>query len=278
MRNCASEVPANLPGETPGFWLGLSCRLNASYNCPMVLFTQTSFSATGVQSLCWRGDDLVDWVGGGRVFATDGTERPARVRYGYRFDAATTSPDGRFAVIYERMGTKGLLLDDGRIVRELNRSFDFANAHEFPVVLFNDQGRPRPARALPRTCLPSRTGGGGKRATPDRICGSHPLGRLPFAVGGEPPWQAAAQRWLDVASARRCGVFRCRASACRPPSPSTTAKPFITRPIRAWRSKIRPVGGTMTASQWRTQPSPNRMASRTTPNPVLAGKVWRFTM
>jgi hypothetical protein len=45
------------------------------------------------------------------------------VRYGYRFDAATASPDGRFAVIYERLGTKGLLLDDGQIVRELDRSF-----------------------------------------------------------------------------------------------------------------------------------------------------------
>ena len=108
----------------------------------MALFTQTSFSATGVQSLCWRGDDLVDWVGGGRVFASDGTERPARGRYGYRFDAATASPDGRFAVIYERLGTKGLLLDDGRIVRELNRSYYQAEAYDYPVCLFNDpEGR-----------------------------------------------------------------------------------------------------------------------------------------
>jgi hypothetical protein len=72
----------------------------------MALFTQSSFRATGIRSLCWRGDQLVDWVGGGRAFASDGTERPARVNYGYRFDAATASPDGRFAVIYERLGTK----------------------------------------------------------------------------------------------------------------------------------------------------------------------------
>ena len=104
----------------------------------MALFTQYEFNAAGVRSLCWRGDELVDWVGGGRVFTSDGTERPARVRYSYRFDAATASPDGRFAVIYERLGTKGLLLDDGRIVRELNRSFYHAHAYEFPVALFND--------------------------------------------------------------------------------------------------------------------------------------------
>jgi hypothetical protein len=108
----------------------------------MALFTQYGFSAAGVRSLCWRGDELVDWVCGGHVFTSDGAERPARVRYGYRFDAATASPDGRFAVIYERLGTKGLLLHDGRIVRELNRSFDFADAYEYPVALFNDpEGR-----------------------------------------------------------------------------------------------------------------------------------------
>jgi hypothetical protein len=104
----------------------------------MALFTQCSFSATGIRSLCWRGDQLVDWVGGGRAFAADGTEQPAKVRYAYRFDAATASPDGRFAVIYERLGTKGLLLRDGEILRELDRSFYQAGAYEYPVALFND--------------------------------------------------------------------------------------------------------------------------------------------
>jgi hypothetical protein len=76
----------------------------------MALFTQFSFNAAGIRSLCWRGDQLIDWVSGGRVFAADGTEQPAKVRYAYRFDTATASPDGRFAVINEKLGTKGLLL------------------------------------------------------------------------------------------------------------------------------------------------------------------------
>jgi hypothetical protein len=104
----------------------------------VVLFAQSSFSGKGIHSLCWRGDELVDWVGGGRAFTLDGTERPPKRLYGYRFDAATASPDGRYAVIYERLGTKGLLLQDGRIVRELDRSFDFADMYEYPVTLFND--------------------------------------------------------------------------------------------------------------------------------------------
>lgn len=68
----------------------------------------------------------------------DGTERRASVYYPYRFDAAKVSPDGRFAVIYERLGTKGVLVDNGKIVREINRSYYFAGEYEYPVALFND--------------------------------------------------------------------------------------------------------------------------------------------
>jgi hypothetical protein len=104
----------------------------------MALFKQFSFNATDVRSLCWRGDQLIDWVGGGRVFAADGTEHPSNIRYAYGFDAATASPDGRFAVIYKKLGTKGLLLRDGEILRELDRSYYFAETYEYPVALFND--------------------------------------------------------------------------------------------------------------------------------------------
>jgi hypothetical protein len=106
----------------------------------MALFTQHSFAAAGVRSLCWRGDELVDWVSGGRAFALDGTEKRASINYAYSFDAATASPDGHFAVIYERQGTKGLVLRDGKILRELNRSFYRANVYEYPVALFHEPG------------------------------------------------------------------------------------------------------------------------------------------
>ena len=89
-----------------------------------------SFPAKGIRSLCWRGDELIDWVGGGRRFALDGAEHRAAVYYSYVFDAAIASPDGRFAVIYQNCGTKGLLLEDGKIVRELNRSYYCADAYE----------------------------------------------------------------------------------------------------------------------------------------------------
>ena len=101
-------------------------------------FTRTEIASPSgrVCSLVWRGDELVDWVAGGRVFALDGSMRERPVHYSYRFDAAVGSPSGRYSVIYERCGTKGLLLREGQIVRELNRSFYYADVYEYPVCLF----------------------------------------------------------------------------------------------------------------------------------------------
>ncbi len=93
--------------------------------------------AKGVRSLCWQGDELVDWVSGGNRYSLDGTSSRAYVNYGYRFDRAAVSPDGQYAVIYEGLGTKGLLLKNGEILREINRSYYHADVYGYPIVLFN---------------------------------------------------------------------------------------------------------------------------------------------
>ena len=66
------------------------------------------------------------------------------------------------AVIYERLGTKGLLLDDGRIVRELDRSFYDADVFE-PDWSISD-GRVLPRIALKTTAV-SNSGGNGRPLT-----------------------------------------------------------------------------------------------------------------
>jgi hypothetical protein len=45
------------------------------------------------------------------------------------------SPSGEFAVIYTRLGTKGLVLHRGKIIREINRSFYHADVYEYPIGL-----------------------------------------------------------------------------------------------------------------------------------------------
>jgi hypothetical protein len=89
-----------------------------------------------VASLVWCGDELVDWVAGGVRYGLDGSSTSASRFYAYRFDAAVGTPDGEWAVLYTRLGTKGLLLRNHDLVRELDRSYYCADAYEFPVALW----------------------------------------------------------------------------------------------------------------------------------------------
>ena len=93
--------------------------------------------ARGARSLAWDGDELVDWVAGGVRHSLDGESSQPGIVYAYGFDAVSTSPSGEYQVIYTRLGTKGLVLRRGQLVREINRSYYFADDYEYPVVLFS---------------------------------------------------------------------------------------------------------------------------------------------
>lgn len=103
----------------------------------MFKIEQTHIPApNGVTSLCWDGETLVDWVSGGYRYYLNGHVEPNQVLYGFIFDAAVISPTGEYAAIYVKQGTKALILNRGRIIRELNRSFSEADAYEYPIALF----------------------------------------------------------------------------------------------------------------------------------------------
>lgn len=95
-----------------------------------------------VSSLCWNGAALIDWAGGNRIIDLQDGDKGTNVNWAYRFDAAAQSANGRYAAIYERFGTKALLLDGGKLVRELNRSFYCAEDYEYPIsFLIDPNGR-----------------------------------------------------------------------------------------------------------------------------------------
>ncbi len=103
--------------------------------CPPA-FTEVRLAATSVLSLCWDGDELVDWVGGGARWTLQGNFTDARIRPAFSFDMAATLPGRDYAVVYKRLGTKALLLENGRGVREIDRSYYFAESYEYPIALF----------------------------------------------------------------------------------------------------------------------------------------------
>jgi hypothetical protein len=88
-----------------------------------------------VRSLCWEGDELVDYAGDGARFRLDGSVANATINWAYRFDSAVRSRDGSYRVIYEKLGTKGLVLRGNRCIREINRSFYHAHVYEYPVAI-----------------------------------------------------------------------------------------------------------------------------------------------
>jgi len=93
-----------------------------------------------VRSLCWHGDELVDWAGGGARFGLDGSMVRAGINWAYRFDNAITSRDGNYRVIYETLGTKGLVLRGNKCLREINRSFYHAHVYEYPIAILELPG------------------------------------------------------------------------------------------------------------------------------------------
>lgn len=87
------------------------------------------------KSLVWQGDELVSGVGGGRRWGRDGLERKSSFAWSFPFDAGTTSVSGPYSAVYQERGTKGVLLEGERVVRELNRSYYLAPDYDYPLAL-----------------------------------------------------------------------------------------------------------------------------------------------
>lgn len=91
-------------------------------------------------SLCWSGDALADVVAGNLRYALDGSVRDPSIRYGYRFDRAVVSADGRYSVLYESLGTAGLVLDGDRVLRQVQRDYYHADVYDAPMALLTLPG------------------------------------------------------------------------------------------------------------------------------------------
>lgn len=100
-----------------------------------------TIEANHLQTIDWLDGRIIDWVSAGQQYSLDGQQKQlAKYHFPFSFDGSTTSRDGRYAFIYKRLGTKGLLLKNGEILREINRPYYFAESYEYPAAffLFND--------------------------------------------------------------------------------------------------------------------------------------------
>jgi hypothetical protein len=90
----------------------------------------------------WVNNRIVDWKGGGK-FLDAGRENVGGISRLYQgdFDASITSPNGEYQFIYKRLNTKGLLLKQGQLIREINRSYYHAERYEYPAAFVEYEGR-----------------------------------------------------------------------------------------------------------------------------------------
>ncbi|MGW2382543.1 hypothetical protein [Streptomyces sp. NPDC001658] len=86
------------------------------------------------KSLVWQGDELVS-AAGGRGLGRGGVEREEALAESYYFDAGTTSASGRYSALYHERGIEGVLLERGRVVRELHRFDELAGDYDYPLAL-----------------------------------------------------------------------------------------------------------------------------------------------
>ena len=88
-------------------------------------------------ALGWVGSSLIDWSRN-VVYYNPHNKGNHRNKYSYgnRFNGVKSINDGEYVVIYEKLGTKGLILKNGTLIREINRSYYCADVYEYPVAVF----------------------------------------------------------------------------------------------------------------------------------------------
>jgi hypothetical protein len=95
-------------------------------------------AAPGARSLVWHDGGLVDVAAGWRHYALDSSAPASRyTRYGPGFDAAVVARAGDIVALVASTGTKAVLLEpSGKVIRELNRRYYYAEAYRYPLALF----------------------------------------------------------------------------------------------------------------------------------------------
>ena len=96
-----------------------------------------------VSTLIWEQGYIVDMTTK-RQASLEGVVSQSAWIMTYRFDRATgfRHRDGFWSAVYENHGTKAVLMKNGSVHRELNRSYYCAGAYDYPITIAaNQSGR-----------------------------------------------------------------------------------------------------------------------------------------
>jgi len=94
-----------------------------------------------LKTICWLNSTIIDWASAGKQYTLDGkTDQLGENSFDFG-DSAITSADGQYAFIFQKLGTKGRLLKNGALLREINRSSYYADVYEYPAAFVTFNGK-----------------------------------------------------------------------------------------------------------------------------------------
>lgn len=101
-----------------------------------------TLEAYGLRTLDWFQGKVIDWNSAGTQYDVNGEKKQLqRSHFGFVCDASISSKNGEFVFIYQKLGTKGLLLKNGKLHREINRSYYQHSVYEYPAAFLTYKNR-----------------------------------------------------------------------------------------------------------------------------------------
>lgn len=99
-------------------------------------YTSVEIPCKETSTLAWWGKDLIDTTSD-QVLKLDGSFSRRTFSQGYPFDRGlcVEAAGSVWTVAYDNRGTKAGLLKNGKLQRELNRSYYCAKAYDYPIAL-----------------------------------------------------------------------------------------------------------------------------------------------
>lgn len=95
-----------------------------------------------LRTIDWFENKVIDWNCAGTQYSVDGDAKQLQYyHFGFRCDGAISSTSGEYVLMYKKLGTKGLLLRNGKLLREINRTYYQSEEYEFPAAFLDYQGR-----------------------------------------------------------------------------------------------------------------------------------------
>lgn len=103
---------------------------------------RTTIKTNYLRTIDWFNNNVIDWNSAGTQYFENGeTKQLQKYHFGFVCDGSITSENGEYVLIYQKLGTKGLLLKNGELLREINRSYYQSSVYEFPATFLTFKNR-----------------------------------------------------------------------------------------------------------------------------------------